>query len=193
MIERLRELPDLAETYPTPHDHTRFGWGHDLRVQLTIALGRAVQAREGLHSIADLSAGNGAIGEALMPEWGTEASPGTVLFLGDIAPGYPITGPIEETVQQLDRIDLFVCSETLEHLDDPAQVLRDIRTRARWLLYSTPVHLDVAEVTDENPEHLWQWDVIGVLGLLADAGWMLEDHLLLHTEPPYTYMIGVAS
>lgn len=162
MRTRLRPTPSPAEQaglYPVPHQHTRWP-DHILRVQVTIALARAMVPPGGL--VADLSAGDAATARALAESHGCR------LILGDLAPGYDLTGPIEATVPELDeRPDLFLCTETLEHLDDPGSVLAEIAKRADRLLISTPI----GEADDSNPEHVWGWDAAGVRELLDAAGW----------------------
>lgn len=170
MIRRLRELPDnaaLAAMYATPHDHMRFGGagGHAERVEATIALTKATLGPWYRDTIADLSAGNGAIAKAL-------AADDAVLHLGDIAglvDGGDVSylGRIEDTLLDLPHVDLFICSETLEHLDDPFSVLTEIRRRADRLLLSTPVRC----WDDDNPEHLWAWDRFDVETMLRAARW----------------------
>jgi hypothetical protein len=149
--DRLREI--CAE----PHAHA-FWPDHRLRVAQTIALIRELGIPD---VIADLSCGDAAIGRALAPQQ---------LILGDFAPGYEICGPIEETIQQIPHVGLFICSETIEHLDDPDEVLRQIRLRADTLALSTPI----GEVTDSNDQHYWGWDTDGVHAMLTAAGWQPE-------------------
>jgi hypothetical protein len=159
---RLRPTPtpdELAALYPVPHQHTRWP-DHILRVQVTTTLAQAMVPVGGL--VADLSAGDAATARALAESHGCR------LLLGDLAPGYPVTGPIETTILDLDeRPDLFLCTETLEHLDDPGSVLAEIAKRADRLLISTPL----GEADDSNPEHVWGWDAAGVRDLLTTAGW----------------------
>lgn len=174
MIRRLRPLPDaaaLATMYAEPHDHMRWGGvgGHRERVEATIALAKATLGPWDRSVIADLSCGNGAIAEAL-------AHDDTVLHLGDMA-GMPgmrevladvgYHGPIEQTLLDLPHVDLFICSETIEHLDNPPTVLAGIRERADRLLLSTPIGC----WDDDNPEHLFAWDRDGVESMLVVAGW----------------------
>jgi hypothetical protein len=111
--------------------------------------------------VADLSCGDGTIVNRLVKHYGAQAT------LGDIAPGRPITGPIEETIELLDRVyDLFICSETIEHLNDPDTVLKQIRLKTHWLVLSTPV----GNTDPDNPEHLWAWDREDVDVMLRRAG-----------------------
>lgn len=87
--------------------------------------------------------------------------------LGDYAPGYEFRGPIESTIRDIAPVDLFVCCETLEHLDDPDSVLRAIREKARRVVLSTPNSFQ----WDENPEHYWAWDKESFRDMLGNCGW----------------------
>lgn len=163
MITRLRPgytPAELAHLYPTPHDHTRWS-DHRLRVDVTTAVARAFTP---VASVADLSCGDGTIARAL-------AAPTTIL--GDLAARWPIRGPIEQTILDLQPVDLFICTETLEHLDDPASVLREIRARTGALVASTPIGETDPAV---NPEHIWGWDTDGFAELLTEAGFTPETY-----------------
>jgi hypothetical protein len=159
----------LAELYKVPHRHDRWP-DHLLRVSTSIAVGTWLlrDTREALGApgpvVADLSTGDAAIPQGIL------ANRSGRLLLGDFAPGYPIQGPIEETIEHLedDSVDLFVCSETIEHLADPDTVLKRIRAKAHRLLLSTPID---ENDTTLNPEHLWGWDVDQVERMLVNAGW----------------------
>jgi len=115
--ERLRDTytaEELAQVYATPHQH--FGQpDHRIRVALTIQLGRALGR---LNTVADLSCGDGAI------LGGLDAR---TRMWGDIAPGWDVTGPIEQTIEDLDDVDLFVCAETIEHVRDVQLLLSEVR------------------------------------------------------------------
>jgi len=128
-------------------------------------------------TVADLSCGDGAVAAALDAHR---------TYLGDLAPGWDICGPIEETVDRIPKVDLFVCTETVEHLDDPDGVLARIREKTFGLVLSTPV----AEFTDGNPEHYWGWDADDVEDMLQTAGFTPEIVTLLSVRPlGVTYQI----
>ncbi|MFD9949831.1 hypothetical protein ACFWYW_55820 [Nonomuraea sp. NPDC059023] len=150
---------ELKALYRTPHDHRRWR-DHHLRVDATIAVARWM-ASDGLASAADLSCGNGTI---------LSAVPAATRHFGDFAPGYEFRGPIEQTINELPNVDLFICSETIEHLDDPDAVLRQVRDRARMLVLSTPVDA----WNDTNSEHYWAWSREDVEDMLQAAGWRLH-------------------
>ena len=182
VIKRLRKKysdEELKEIYAHPHDANNWH-DHLIRVSTTQALVKWISLDEDIKSIADLSCGNAAIAKSVS---------GVELHLGDYAPGYQYTGPIEETINQIPHVDLFILSETLEHLDDPKGVLRDIRKKTTKIVLSTP---DDAK-DDPNPEHYWSWNYEDVKDMLVGAGFepfvlnrlQLEDYL-------YDYQIWAA-
>lgn len=171
----------LAKIYATPHVHTSWQ-DHVSRVTTTITFARSVIGPTQRHA-ADLSCGDGAIMAGL--------DVGGRRFLGDFAPGYALTGPIETTVEQIPSVDLFICTETLEHLDDPEQVLKGVRAKTRVLLLSTPV----GAFDDPNPEHYWAWSRDGVEDTLRTAGFTPHAYMELDYRPAggdYAYGIWVA-
>jgi hypothetical protein len=182
MRRRLRPMPtadELRQLYAVPHDH--LGWeDHVFRVDVTSALAHHLLPQGG--RVADLSCGNALIARRLRD------SHGATLVLGDFAPGYQHCGPIEETVELIDPVDLFVCSETVEHLDNPDAVLRQIRAKTDRLLLSTPD----GEDDDANPEHIWGWDAEATEKMLRDAGFQPDVHTTVDVRPAgcvYAYQI----
>lgn len=194
MIRRLRPLPspdELAAMYPVPHDHRIYGRGHHERVEATIALALEHLDESARWSVADLSCGNGEIARRIVTDHGP-------LHLGDIAvlpgelPGTKYCGPIEQTLDLIPVVDAFVCSETLEHLDEPLVVLGRIRAKASSLVLSTP--LECWE--DTNGEHLFAWDREGVETSMLGSGWQPDAFTAVDSREygePYLYGIWVAS
>jgi hypothetical protein len=170
---------ELARLYAIPHDHRRWS-DHHLRVNATIEVARWMcQTIGGVESAADLSCGNGAILKAI---------PAHDRHFGDFAPGYEYTGPIEETVDPIPAVDLFVCSETVEHLDDPDVALKAIRSKTRHLVLSTPV--DAWD--DTNPEHYWAWSRAGVEEMLTAAGFEVVVYSTVDFRPSgMAYQFGI--
>jgi hypothetical protein len=149
---------ELTRQCPEPHKHD-FWPDHRLRVTQTIALAREMGVPP---VVADLSCGDAAIGRTLAPH---------KLILGDFAPGYEICGPIEETIGLIPSdVGMFILSETLEHLDDPDDMLAKIRLKADTLVLSTPI----GETGNRNIEHYWGWDTADVHIMLTRAGWQPE-------------------
>lgn len=178
--ERLRPAhreDELCRLYDTRYDHTRWV-DHQIRVAATLAV---VPAIEG-HSLsgADLSCGDGAVLRAMNL---------TTRHFGDLTPGYDHTGPIEQTVQQIPDVDVFVCTETIEHLDDPGAVLVAIGQKSARLVLSTPVDA----WGDPNPEHYWAWDREAVEDMLTTAGFRVAVYAALDLRPQNSasYCFGI--
>lgn len=181
MRVRLRQAhsaEELARIYATPHEHGRYGYGHGLRVQSTIPLARWLAIDGRCDTVVDLSCGDAVIAEAV---------PVQRRILGDFAPRYELTGPIEQTLNQVSASlrTLFICSETVEHLDDPDAVLAAIREKATRLILSTPI----GEVDQGNIEHYWGWDQEGVRLMLEQAGWTEAARIDVLLPDTYSYQI----
>jgi hypothetical protein len=167
---------DLASIYRVPHRHS--GWiDHRMRVTFSAMLANAILLD--VKTGADLSCGDGALLGAI---------PLQTRIFGDLASGWPITGPIEQTIDQIPDVDLLVCAETIEHLDDPDLVLKKARAKASRLLLSTPIEA----WEDDNPEHYWAWDRAEVDGMLAAAGFSVTVFLALDLRPAQgDYCFGI--
>ena len=85
---------------------------------------------------------------------------------------------IDETIDQIPNVDLYICSETIEHLDDPEATLAKIRKKTKYLVVTTPN----GEDNNGNPEHYWGWDVEGVRDLLTATGFTPVISNILHFE-----------
>ena len=166
----------LAEIYAKPHDHSLWV-DHQLRVAFAAMLANTIM-RDVIVG-ADLSCGDGKLLSAI---------PLKERHFGDVAPGWPITGPIEETLDQIPYVGLFVCGETIEHLDDPDLVLKKIRAKTNRLLLTTPV--DAWD--DANEEHYWAWSREGVEDMLTTAGFTVSVYLELDLRPSQgDYCFGI--
>lgn len=153
----------LGQLYAEPHDHTLWP-DHVLRVDATIAFAR--EHAGPVDVAADLSCGSGAVLNALDAKW---------RLFGDYAPGYEYEGPIETTIGLIPHVDLFVCTETLEHVDDPDALLRLIRGKTDQLILSTPVDA----WRDPNEEHYWAWSVRDIETMLRQAGFTVAASTVL--------------
>lgn len=178
MIKRLRPKwsdEELAKVYDHQYEHSRWA-DHVARIKTTIEFANNVPMNKDMLTVADLSAGDGAIANAL-------AFPNKIL--GDYYPGFEYVGKIEETIEQIPTVDLFVLSETLEHLDNPGAVLKQIRNKTNYLLVSTPQD----NWDDDNEEHYWAWDKEGVQELLTEAGF--EPISFLSEKQWYTHQYWI--
>lgn len=155
---------EMAALYLAPYDHTR--WADHLdRVERTIVLASQVITERGLASGMDLAAGDGAILRALPLEWKMfgdwrerQIPEGEGWSWGNVE--------AEETWAAAPGHDLHICTEILEHVEDPDLLLRRIRHRAQVMILSTPAW----EMDSANPEHYWGWGVDDVREMLVAAG-----------------------
>lgn len=173
---------DLARLYARPYDHTRWP-DHVQRVARTARVLDDLAAAVDARTVADLSCGDGAV-------VGQSRHPWARRVLGD----YTTTGPLETGLETLDPVDVYVCSETLEHLEDPDAVLRRIRDVAAHLVLTTPA----GERDDANPEHYWGWGTDDLQDMLVAAGWKPREVELFEPQVDlafryYTFQIWTCS
>lgn len=180
MIKQLRPFHSqevLDAMYAQPHNHHIFGRGHHIRVELTKVLLTELCAYTKATVGADLSCGNAAI---------IKSAPLAKVLLGDFAVGYEYQGPLEETIQQIPNVDVYVCSETLEHVENPPSVLKAIRSKSRSLVLSTPIE----KWDDSLAEHYWAWDREGIENMLENEGWKVVTFNMFDSTvfgEPYKY------
>lgn len=178
------EAAFYATRYPGGYDHTvwpdhieRIG---ETAVWASEALAPA-QLRSTIETVADLSCGDGSLVATLARMLGADR-----VIVGDVNTGGSVMAVEQPLPASLDRlpdggVDLYVCSETLEHLDDPDGFLAALRPKTRLLLLTTPE----GETTDGNPEHYWGWDTDAVRSMLVAAGFFSVWGYQVFT-PPYT-------
>lgn len=170
--------------YATPHRHDTFP-DHLPRIVCTVEVGQQLRTLADMDDrpilMADLSCGDAAILTAL-------TVPGDDVIRGDLAPGYSLTGHITVNLTRIGIVDLYVCCETLEHLNMPADTLADIRDHTDLLLLSTPV--DAWQ--DDNPEHIWAWSKTDVEDMLTEASFSVAVYQELDMRPQgYPYCWGI--
>lgn len=168
VMRRLRPAytpEQLADVYNHTYDHTIWD-DHRARIAATIEF--ALRTFPDPTSVADLSCGDAAIASGYASPTGlTSAS----IHLGDFVEGYEHQGMIQDTITKIPHVDVFILSETLEHIDDPTGLLSAIRGKADRLILSTP-----QDETLENAEHYWAWGLDDIYGLLADTGWTAQQY-----------------
>lgn len=152
---------------------------HRRRIDVTRVVAQDLLCTYDIYSAADLSCGDGL--------WAREF-PHLEWQLGDFAPGYQQRGPIEQTIYQISPVDLFFLCETIEHLDDPDFVVKEIRKKTKYLILSTPKSYQ----WDENPEHYWAWDDEAIGMILGDAGFRREIYKEANAWGDHTRVNGYA-
>lgn len=194
-----------ARTYPDGYRHDVWP-DHVERVEASVDMIRKYYNQ--IVSVADLSCGDAAIVRGLvgMKRFrlaylgdlnGVREVPGEVW--GRVGVKVIPPGPLPATVTagNLDggQVDLYVCSETLEHMDDPDELLRRLTGAARYLFLSTPL---LESPDSGNLEHYWSWGQDDIHQMLLDAGWSPLEYQRLtplstrHLEHAYTYQLWMA-
>lgn len=126
-----------------------------------------------VRSIADMSCGDATVARALAEYSGIEP------ILGDYAAGYQYQGLLTQTVPKLSVVELFVCTNTIEHLDDPDNDLKLIREHCEKMLLSCPVE----EWNEPSGGHYWAWDREAVEAMLEEAGFKVSAYTELDLTP----------
>lgn len=181
MRQRVRPLyspDDLARLYSQPRQPANSYADHPSLANcpnpeagdlVTIAMGQSCGK---ISSLADMSCGSGEIPRAIAAYSGIEP------ILGDYGPGWEYQGPITETVPQLPVVDLFVLSQTLEHLDDPDGDLRLIREHCRQLLVASPI-----DEVDPVEDHYWTWGKEDLEEMMGAAGFTVSAFIEFDMTP----------
>lgn len=171
----------LAELYGGMYDHTKWD-EHRTRVQWTTRqLQHFIDLRTDITRVVDLSCGDGAILNGLnVPN----------KIYGDMVQADHLTiaaMPAEISVRYMQG-DLLICSETIEHLDDPDQFLRDAQENFKYIAITTPLGETDPE---KNYEHYWGWDLLDINKMLRVTQWypLMEATLPLDY---YTYQFWIA-
>lgn len=171
--QRLRapyDVDQLARIYAEPYNSDRWP-EHQLRIRVTAAIGNAMVDAFHDRVGADLSCGDGSLLRLLNL---TERHFGDLMLSEDAiyAPPYTTSlciqykGFIENTIHRIPPVDVFVMTETLEHLNYPDDMLMAIGEKSRRLVLSTPIEA----WGDSNPEHYWAWDREYVSMMIQEAG-----------------------
>jgi SAM-dependent methyltransferase len=81
-----------------------------------------------------------------------------------------LAGAVEELPVEDESFDIVLCTQVLEHVDDPSRAVRELRRvtapGGRVLASTHGVML-----YHPNPQDLWRWTHTGLERLFRDAGW----------------------
>jgi hypothetical protein len=132
------------------------------RDEATVRIGMTFPEDE-VKSVGDMSAGGSHISSTIAEHYRCFA------VLGDLGAqyGYTHVGTLQETLPKHDVFDLYVCSETIEHLREPDENLALIRQHCKYLLLTTPI-METPELVSHG--HLWTWEREDVEDMLKTAG-----------------------
>jgi hypothetical protein len=191
-----------ARTYPLGYKHDVWP-DHVERVAASVGFIRRYRRR--LSAAADLSCGDGAILKGI----DDLLEQAYICDLNGVRGDYPLrphvrvleSGPLPDSLAGFQSVpgavlpvDLFILSETLEHVTDPDGLLQKLTGVSRYLFLSTPLN----ESGDGNPEHYWGWGQADLHHMLWETGWSpLEFNTLVprstrHMDGAYTYQLWMA-
>ena len=205
---QLREIRTAAQETAFYERRYPLGYRHEVwpdHVERIAASAELIRRYSGqIRTAADLSCGDCALISRLDLE---------TAYVGDLigARGeYPMrpnvrvlpAGPLPDSLDGFRTIpgktlpvDLFILSETLEHVPDPDTLLAKLTDISRYLFLSTP--LDEPASTG-NEEHYWGWGQSDIHHLLWESGWSpLEVSLFTpestrHYPEAYTFQLWMA-
>jgi hypothetical protein len=194
------EASFYAERYPGGYRHNVWA-DHVERIAASAEMIGGYAGR--FRTAADLSCGDGALltlvgrhlETAYLGDLNGAPTMALVSGLAGSTVGVP-PGLLPDTLEHLpEPVDLFVLSETIEHVDDPEALLRAVRDHARHLFLSTPVE---ERADSGNTEHYWSWGVDDVHDLLTDSGWSPLEYRVfvpestLHSPDAYRFQLWMA-
>lgn len=160
-LRRFYDAAELRRIYATRYNSSEWP-EHTRRIAFTADLAQEIITKHGLTSLADLSCGDASLTSKLR---GIDD-----FHLRDFTDA---GDDILTLLAALPRpVDLFICTETIEHLEAPWTALERIAPKTKWLVLSCPND----ERHDGNWEHYWSFDQNDVLGMLSQSGF---------TEPKY--------
>lgn len=175
---------ELTKVYDHVYDHKKWQ-DHIDRIDWTVTNAkkfiRLFMDRK--IDVVDLTCGDGVVMNALLEAGWVEK-----YEMGDLVGADHLTleGKIEDTLplvsQKINGLrpwDLFICTETIEHVQDPEKLLAEIREASDHLLLTTPLD---ETVKHDNPEHYWSWSREDMRELLLEAGWQPHKYDQLNTD-----------
>lgn len=132
----------------------------------------------GIKSVVDLGCGDGGMLSLLsdlpIKAWGYDLQPTNIDHAikerkVDARYGNFLT-------DNIDYADLAICTEVIEHLEDPHGFLKDLSTKVKFLIASSP-----NDETDiyHYEFHLWGWDMEGYTNLIQNAGFQVMESVNL--------------
>lgn len=127
-------------------------------------------------SIADMSAGDARVPRSLAEYSGIEP------LLGDYFAGYQFQGTLQETLPQIGVVELYVCTNTIEHLNDPDADVKLMREHCENMLLSCPI-----DEYDAGGQHLWFYSREGVEDMFHEAGFSQQAYCELDENPVWEH------
>lgn len=161
-----------------PHVNHLGNWVHESR--LNSAAQAAVECADlvGTHTICDVGSCDGGLLD-LLPEpyrsssFGYDVIDSSIEYANDVR-GVNVTWANVVESKRTPLAEVVVCTEMLEHLEDPHQFLKDLKSRGVvYGVFSSPKN----ETADHHEwNHAWAWDREGYREMFEAAGWEVISH-----------------
>jgi 2-polyprenyl-3-methyl-5-hydroxy-6-metoxy-1,4-benzoquinol methylase len=143
---------------------------------------------QGARSVVDLGCGDGGLLSLIGPLaecWGYDLMPANIAAARQER---HVEAWHKDFVNDSIRwADVAVCTEVLEHLEDPHKMVARIAGHARRVVASSPSE----ETADSHDEvHAWAWDPDGYRAMFESAGITVTDHIVTASWPHFQVLAG---
>lgn len=152
---------------------------HHARIKAVAELAAQVFREHDLHQITDIGAGDGAA-LAFLPDDARAHAIGYEIVTASVQMARDVRGvDVRQANVSVDGIEwgnpnVVVCTEVLEHQDDPHGFVRDLLApNADWLIASSP-NFETPDRHEWN--HAWAWDHEGYAALISGGGFEILRH-----------------
>lgn len=161
-----------------PHVNHIANWVHQARLKSAAGTAECLaEGRREEHLICDIGSCDGGLLELIDPKFnafGYDVIHSSIDYGRNVRKVDLRWGNVVKD-KSLPLAPIVVCTEMLEHLEDPHQFLRDLRGReVLYAIFSSP-HSETVDHHEWN--HAWAWDREGYAKMISDAGWKIESHV----------------
>jgi hypothetical protein len=170
-----------------PHVNHLGNWVHESR--LNSAAQAAVECADfvGTTVICDVGSCDGGLLD-LLPEpyrshsFGYDVIDASIEYANDVR-GVNVTWANVVESKRTPLAQVIVCTEMLEHLENPRQFLHDLKSRGVvYGVFSSPKN-ETLDLHEWN--HAWVWDMEGYARMFEECGW----EIVSHTEVDWSQQI----
>lgn len=170
-----------------PHVNHLGNWVHESRLKAAASAAAFYAHQVGTTTICDVGSCDGGLLD-LLPEpyrsssFGYDVIDSSIEYANDVR-GVNVTWANVVESKRTPLAEVIVCTEMLEHLEDPHGFLRDLKSRGVvYGVFSSPKN----ETADHHEwNHAWAWDREGYAKMFEDAGW----EVVAHTDVDWSQQI----
>lgn len=184
-------FPFTVDWYKTREHAPHLEQGaHRQRMDVVAALASDACDTFGFASIVDLGAGDGGMLSLLavcgVPQWGYDLMQTNVDF-ARVSRGMDVRY-LDFVDEPIDWADLVICTEVLEHLEDPHTLVKRIGENAQGIIASSP-GAETAESHDAC--HAWVWDMEGYAEMITGAGFNVVEHIAVQGDYDFQVLFAL--